>query len=283
MKDRLRRLGLEAASVVLIDEGWDSSVFEVDGEWILRVPRRQEVRGWMRVEAALLPELAEALPVPVPRFEAVEDTADDFFVLYRKLEGDTLSAKACRGPSGAQLARQLGAFLADLHAFPRERATAAGLVDAGPADWVVEQRTFAAVCAEQVMPLLSPAEQTRAERMFQELFSGLEKLTETVLVHRDLGPAHLLHRGASVNGVIDWSDAAFGDPALDFAWLLHGTGAAFGEALLQAYGRRPDDSLPSRALSYHRLGPWHEVLYGLEGEHPEFVASGLDGVRRRLP
>jgi aminoglycoside phosphotransferase (APT) family kinase protein len=283
VEDRLRRLGLEAASVVPIEEGWDSSVFEVDGEWIVRVPRRKEVREWMRVEAALLPALAAALPVPVPQFEAVEDTADDFFVLYRKLGGERLSVEACRGPYGAQVARQLGDFLADLHAFPRERATAAGLADVGPADWVAQQRRFAERCADEVIPLLSAAERTRAQRTFQELFSGLEKLTETVLVHRDLGPAHLLHRGASVTGVIDWSDAAFGDPALDFAWLLHGTGTAFGNALLQAYGRRPDDALRARALSYHRLGPWHEVLYGLAGEHPEFVASGLDGVRRRLP
>ena len=86
-----------------------------------------------------------------------------------------------------------------------------------------------------------------------------------------------------MTGVIDWSDASLGDPALDFAWLLHGTGTAFGDALLRAYGPVPGDALRARALSYHRLGPWHEVLYGLESERPEFVASGLAGVRRRLP
>jgi aminoglycoside phosphotransferase (APT) family kinase protein len=288
VEDRLRawleaRVGLEAPSLTRIEEGWDSTVFEVEGEWIVRVPRRPEVRDWMRIEAALLPALAEALPVPVPEFAAVEDTARDFFVVYRKLAGDAISARACRGPAGVRLATQLGRFLADLHAFPRERATAAGLADAGPAEWVAQQRRFAERCTDEVMPLLSAAERTRAQSMFQELFSGLEKLAETVLVHRDLGPAHLLHRGDSVTGVIDWSDASLGDPALDFAWLLHGTETAFGEALLLAYGRQPDDALPARALSYHRLGPWHEVLYGLEGEHPEFVASGLDGVRRRLP
>ena len=38
-----------------------------------------------------------------------------------------------------------------------------------------------------------------------------------------------------------------------------------------------------RALFYHRLGPWHEVLYGLENALPELVASGVAGIRQRLP
>ena len=84
------RLGVEAARVVEIDEGWDSIVLEVDGEWIVRVPRREEVREVMSLEARLLSELASALPVPVPRIEVVEDSADASFVAYRKLPGDAL-------------------------------------------------------------------------------------------------------------------------------------------------------------------------------------------------
>ena len=58
------RLDVAATSVVRVEEGWDSSVFEVNREWIVRVPRRDEVRGWVRKEAALLPVLAPSLPVP---------------------------------------------------------------------------------------------------------------------------------------------------------------------------------------------------------------------------
>jgi aminoglycoside phosphotransferase (APT) family kinase protein len=239
----------------------------------------------MRVEAALLPELAGALSVPVPEFAAVAETPRDFFVVYRKLQGEPLSAAVCRGSVGARLANQLGVFLADLHGFSRERAVAAGLADDGAAEWVVRQRQFAARCAGDVMPLLSAAEQPRTERIFDGLFSALEDLDETVVIHADLGPAHILHSGPSLSGVIDWSDARLGDPALDFAWLLYGTSEAFGAELLRAYGdrRRPDDTLRARALGYHRLGPWHEVLYGIEHGRREMIASGLAGVRQRLP
>jgi aminoglycoside phosphotransferase (APT) family kinase protein len=84
--------------------------------------------------------------------------------------------------------------------------------------------------------------------------------------------------------VIDWSDACLGDPALDLAWLLHGTDAEFAASLLRAYaGTEADAPFRARALFYHRLGPWHEVLYGLERGRPDLVDSGLAGVRRRLP
>ena len=242
-----------------IQEGWDSVVLDVDDQWIVRLPRREEVREWMRRESLLLPELASALPVPVPRFEVFEDSNDMFFVAYRKLPGKPL----CDPP--VSLAPELGRFLAALHTF-RPSIEAPQRCD--PIDRFLRD----------VLPLLERNERRRAEAMFRERVPA----AEMALLHADLGPAHILHEGSSVTGVIDWSDASFGDPALDFAWLLHGTSEAFAEELLGAYAN-PDAGLRERARFYHRLGPWHEVLYGLEHDRPELVKSGLEGIRSRLP
>jgi aminoglycoside phosphotransferase (APT) family kinase protein len=279
------RLGLEASIVERIEEGWDSTVYEVNGEWIVRVPRRDEVRVWMRREASLLPVLAPALPVPVPRFEAVEDTVAVSFVAYPKLSGQPLGATAYRGGDGSSLAVRLGEFLAALHAFPREQATRAGVSEADAADWLEQQRALLGRCEAEVMPLLAESERRCARVVFGDFLSSWDGSLEPALVHGDLGPAHILHRGSSVSGVIDWSDARLGDPALDFAWLLHGTTESFTEALVETYaaGRPADSALSARALFYHRLGPWHEVLYGLEHDRPDLIASGLSGIRERLP
>jgi aminoglycoside phosphotransferase (APT) family kinase protein len=279
------RLGLEASTVERVEEGWDSTVFEVNGEWIVRVPRRDEVRAWMRKEASLLPVLAPALPVPVPRFEAVEDTDAVSFVAYARLSGQPLAATACRGGRGAALAAQLGEFLAALHTFPREQATRAGIAEADAADWLEQQRELLERCEAEAMPLLAESERRRARAVFGDFLSGWDSSLEPALVHADLGPAHILHRGSSISGVIDWSDARLGDPALDFAWLLHGTRESFGEALVGAYcgSLAVDSALSARALFYHRLGPWHEVLSGLDHDCPELTASGVAGIRERLP
>lgn len=264
------RLGVEVRHAEQIDRGWDSIVFDVNGEWIVRVPRRPEVRAWLRKEAALLPLLAPALPVPVPTITIVEDTPEALVAAHRRLEGEPLRA----GTDDARIGAQTGRFLAALHAFPQAKARDAGLEEDSGSDWVAE-------LSERVTSLLDPDEQARARAMFGEFFSRPHEL-ERAVIHADLGPEHLLARRGFVTGVIDWSDARIGDPGLDFAWLLHQPGESFAAALADAYGGL-DDDLRSRALFYHRLGPWHEVLYGLEQDRPEHVVSGLAGIGERLP
>ena len=272
------RLALDAPTAVEIEEGWDSSVLEVDGEWIVRVPRRADVRESMRVEARLLPELGAVVRLPVPRFELVADS-DVFFVAYRKLPGEPLAE------ASPPLAAELAAFLAALHGFPRERALRLGLEDVDALGWLNRQGRLIERCAVEVVPLLAEDERLRAPSMFDRFLSSWDGSVETVLVHADLGPAHILHSGSSLTGVIDWSDACLGDPALDLAWLLNGTPRRFARLLLEAYAskRGADANLPERALFYHRLGPWHEVLFGIKHERPDLIESGLAGIRARLP
>jgi aminoglycoside phosphotransferase (APT) family kinase protein len=80
-----------------------------------------------------------------------------------------------------------------------------------------------------------------------------------------------------VAGVIDWTDARVGDPALDLAWPLHGAPEPFAAALSETYG--VDEALLRRAHVYHALGPWHEVVHA---DEPRAFAGGLARVRERL-
>ena len=80
--------------------------------------------------------------------------------------------------------------------------------------------------------------------------------------------------------MIDWGDCCVGDPALDLAWTRYGSGPAFAAALETTYS--PDETLLARARDWHLLGPWHEVLYGLDTDQPEYVESGLAGAITRL-
>jgi aminoglycoside phosphotransferase (APT) family kinase protein len=265
-------------SFVPVTQGWDSAAFEVNGEWIFRFPRRPQVEARLRKEVALLPELASSLPVPVPRPEIVVQN-DTFFVGHRKLDGRPLQT-AARGP-----AEQLGDFLGALHAFPVARAARLSVPVRDADGAIADTRRFADECERLVVPLLDEEERAIAAAMFEDFFVLTSaRAFETVLIHADLGPEHILCRDDEISGVIDWSDSRVGDPALDFAWLLYGLDAAFAEALLRRYGRsRPiDESLGERALFYHRLGPWHEVLYGLELAGPAYVESGLAAIRSRL-
>lgn len=264
------------------DDGWDSTVFEVNSEWIIRVPRRPEVAKRLRGETELVNAVGSTLPVPIPRLRLL-DLDHKPFVAYRKLEGAPITLALSQGVEPGVLASRLGSFLAALHSFRGERAQAVGIQPFSVAEWRTRQRAFAGRCCTEVYPLLESAEREQAEAIFAVL-DDVDGVA-FALVHADLGPAHILCQRGQLTGVIDWSDAQAGDPAIDFAWAMHGTSSSFAAALRSAYleaGAMTDDRFWSRAAAYHQQGPWHEVLYGLDEHRPELVRSGLEGVRKRL-
>lgn len=264
--------GLEFRDARVVDDGWDSFVLDLDDEWIVRFPRRPEVEQWMEREIALLPALAPRLPVQVPHFELV---ARNGLVCagYRKIQGSP-----AKGDVSVQTGDDLGRILSALHAFPVEHARALGVPYFDPAAW---REHFTGLCGDfrqRVFPLLDPTERKQAETLFAQV-DALEFVP--ALLHSDLGPDHVLCRDGRVAGIIDWSDARVGDPALDLAWCLNGTPPHVAVAVAHAY--RVEGALRCRSLFYHRLGPWYEVTYGLDTDQERFVRSGIEGVRSRLP
>jgi len=100
------------------------------------------------------------------------------------------------------------------------------------------------------------------------------------LTHRDLGPEHVLvSPSGDLAGVLDWEELGVDDPVADFAWLLHEMPEQ-GERALSAYGGAPDPAFRTRGAVRYALMPFHEVLYGLDTAQDEYVASGIEGVRR---
>ena len=213
-----------------------------------------------------MPWLAPRLPLPVPVPRLMPD--EPCTVRHALVPGEPVTD--VRPDHG----RALGRFLRSLHAAPV--AQAARLGAPGPADIRAERAATVADFRERVVPLLPPDVHGRA----RALLDTLPSLPATTLVHGDLGPDHVLCRDGVLTGVIDFSDAHVGDPAMDMAWALHGTPRRFADAFADEYGVSGEDL--RRSLLWHRLGPWHEVTYGLDTADEERVRSGTAGVVRRL-
>ena len=246
-------LGRSPKTILEIDEGYDFEVVIVDDEWVFRFPRRSGVEEALEREIVLLPAIAPALPVDVPSFEHL--SRDPLFVGYPLIRGEPLVDEDADG---------VRAFLEALHAFD-----ATGLPVQRP-HWVDAYRDQCAEFERLVFPLLSKERRHQAVRLFGEAETLVN--FEPALLHADLGPAHLLVRDGHLAGVIDWSDACVGDPALDYAWLLNGPFADWDV----------DTDLRRRARFYHRLGPWYEAHYGLFTNRPTHTMRGLAGIENRL-
>ncbi|MGZ4314937.1 MAG: phosphotransferase family protein [Gaiellaceae bacterium] len=280
-----RELALPLKRVRRVDEGWHCVVFELNGSWILRVPRDPQIEQLLQRETTFLEAVGPTLPVAVPRFRRLEASGHSAFV-YEKIDGVRIDEALAGGADAEVLGADLGRFLAALHSFPPKHAAAAGAAASTLTAWIDEQRAFTDRCVCGVYPLLDVGERRRADTIFDTYFASLGDALELRLVHADLGPAHLLCSGGTLTGVIDWTHAQIGDPAFDLGWPLHGAVERFAAAVRASYeanGGAPSDALYERALACHRLGPWYEVLYGLDRGEERFVASGVEGVRARLP
>jgi aminoglycoside phosphotransferase (APT) family kinase protein len=192
-------LGHRPTTTRLVDEGYDFEIAIVDDEWVFRFPRRSQVNEALELEIVLLPVLARALPVEVPRFEYI--SREPLFVSYRLIRGAPLVNEDGDG---------VRALLDALHAIDFSD------LPLEPVDWVEAYRSQCAEFERVVVPLFGRDERMRAEQLFVEV----ETLVgfEPRLLHADLGPAHVLVRDGRIAGVIDWADMRVGDPALDYAW-----------------------------------------------------------------
>jgi aminoglycoside phosphotransferase (APT) family kinase protein len=180
-------LGLE---MVELGHALDSAAYAV-GDLVVRVGKG----GSVGREARLLEAVAASvsLPVPMPRF------ADEYTDVlgYGRIPGQPLLGRS--PPVGA--ARRLGRFLRQLHAI--DQATVTDLIpteDADPGAWLAD--------------LDGPRELVRLLHETRPRPSP-----HRVVAHADLGAEHILELDGTLTGIIDWSDAAITDPALDLARL----------------------------------------------------------------
>jgi hypothetical protein len=141
-----------------------------------------------------------------------------------------------------------------LHRTPPADALRTGIPDLSGIRWGDACREICARFRGRVLPLLASTDAS-AGRQFLDRF--LERTSDPTvadaLVHRDVEPAHVLCCHGRLSGVIDWTDACIGDPAVDLAWLLHDSPRPPAGALEDALD--VDADLRDRSQLYHQLGP----------------------------
>jgi aminoglycoside phosphotransferase (APT) family kinase protein len=251
MRERVRRAlrihapELGGVPVSELGHGLDNTAF-VAGDLVLRAGDGRSVAR----EARLLQRVGARLPVPVPAPRFVD--RENGVLAYPRLPGRPLLGRD--PPAGS--ARLLGRFLRALHAI--DPATMRGLLpteDMAPSTWLGALEGPSDLVARLSESVPPPGR-------------GL------VVAHADLGAEHILERDGAITGVIDWSDAAITDPALDFARLFRDFGPVFLNAALDAYGGL---QVPAAAMArigfFARCAALEDLAYG--GAHADAAQRSL--------
>jgi aminoglycoside phosphotransferase (APT) family kinase protein len=238
-------------AVVGLGHGLDNTTF-LAGDLVLRVANGGDVTR----EARLLRFLAPRLPVPVPNPRFVDERAG--VLAYPLVPGRPLLGR--RPPPGA--AAHLGRFLRALHDIDLAEVDDLLVTDpADPQEWLDDLQGpdhLVAVVRASVPP-------------------PTHRLT---VAHADLGSEHLLEAEGELTGVIDWSDAAVTDPALDLARPYRDFGPTFLRGVLRTYGGLTDPATTWARITFHaRCAALEDLAYGQDtgrGEYARAAEHAID-------
>ena len=261
---------LELGELRLLGEGWDTIVWLVDGSWVFRFPRRTMVISGLELEMRYLPELADRLPLPIPRPTLFGEPSEAYrwpfygapFVPGRELADTQLDDEA-----RIALGRSLGEFLRALHSLEPYAGLPVDPVHRADMDVRVPH-------TRQRFDELEQAGLWTAPAAAHEIVAAAAELgppEPTAIVHGDFHLRHLLvDDEGRASAVIDWIDLSRNDPGVDFVlyWaILPPQGRA---EFRSAYGEPTEAQLlRGRVLSLFLC-----AVLALWGEH-----EGVDGVK----
>lgn len=218
MRAACRRHGFAAERLApMTNTGLANWVFALDGDYVLRVARPlQMAEEDVRTEVVAVP-VAVAAGIRTPQLLVFDDSRteiDTLFTIYQRVPGTPEGATTLPAAARAAVHRELGREMAAIH----HRIT----VCDDPRGWL-DHPTQQGACAHHLetawgADALSPDEARWAEALLKRLTPAIEAAgtTPSRFLHGDLLPMNVMVHDAAFAAVIDWGDAGWGDPALDF-------------------------------------------------------------------
>jgi aminoglycoside phosphotransferase (APT) family kinase protein len=273
---------VDARRLEHLGSGWDFDAYLTGDDWVVRFPRRAECANSFEAELRVHRLVASVLPsrIAVPHAELIGEPAAGFpyrIAAHRLIPG--VAADAVDRELRPALARDVGESLGAIHAVSETAAASAGVramsvSDADEIAWF-ERGSRLAPELRGRDPVLEHALGwlSRVSPSFTRFDAPLR------LIHNDLGPDHLIADSGSgeLKGIIDWSDAALGDPMRDFVVLVAFGGWEFADEVLRSYPHALDSGFHERLRFATRL---LSIMWLAEAHEREAdVAKHIEWVR----
>lgn len=269
---------LEVASLRLLGEGWDTTVWLVDEEWVFRFPRREVVLNGLQNEIEVLPQLAPLLPLPIPVPTLLGEPSEPFgwpFYGAPFLPGREPDS-GLGDDARLTLARPLAEFLRTLHSIQFD-------VDL-PVDPV--RRADMAYRVPRASERIEEVERLglwEAPAWIAGLLAAARDLPvpePTAITHGDLHFRHVLvgERG-DPTAVIDWIDVSRNDPCVDLVLYWSALSPEPRKEFLAAYGPLDEEQLVrGRVLAFDLCATL--AIWGHHERVETVKREAVDGLER---
>ncbi|MCA1568941.1 MAG: phosphotransferase [Chloroflexi bacterium] len=231
---------LRGVGVREVAAGWDNVVHLVDERWAFRFPRREIAVAGVHREIAVLPCLAEHLPLPIPEPRFVGAPTDEYpwpWFGAAFLPGVELAESGLPDEGRVELGVSLGGFLRALHAPGLASRVGSSLpVDPMRRADMGFRIPHARRRLDQVIEAGLWRSTDAVERLLTDA-TGLPPPSRTLVLHGDLHARHVLVDGAGrATGVIDWGDVSAGDPSVDLSIAYGSLVGDARAAFIDSYG-----------------------------------------------
>jgi aminoglycoside 2''-phosphotransferase len=274
------RLKIQASHLHDPDEGQYNNVLTVEtpaGPLIFRFPRNEIGVTTLEKELRLLGRLQNqtTLPIPNPTYTSrTNHTPGQVFMGYPKLPGQPLQREHFKNAPNKTIlnkwASQMVKFLVELHQIPLDHFD-----DLPVNETLAEFQELYADISLHLFPHMRPTAQKQTAAHFENYFNNPALHNFPIaLRHGDFGTGNILYDPDTLDltGVIDFSFAGPGDPAIDIAALSTLNETFFG-FVQEAYPNI--EPLLARSCFYKGTFLLYEALYGLKTGSQEIFQEAI--------
>ena len=224
-------------------------------------------------------QLLERRAVPAaPRDARLLRNADGapLAMAYRYIDGVPSRGVSLRGAARERFAADLGRFLGALHGVTLAEASATGVPDGDY--WRGVYAPLVAQCRPHLAARTAALLDTIATA-----FAPMVARAPRALVHGDISGWHtLVAPDGALAGVIDFGEAAIGDPAIDLAGVLNDRSRAFLGRVVAHYAHSLDREALARAEVYIALAPLFTMRTALHTGDDAMLTSARRQLAARL-
>ncbi|MEU7749224.1 aminoglycoside phosphotransferase family protein [Nonomuraea sp. NPDC049158] len=245
------RHGTIAEQVRPLPPGAANHAFLLGDDLVLRIPRTERYLPDLVKEAAVIPAALRA-GVRTSEVIAFDDTCsvvDVPYMVLTRTQGVDLARLDLPTADTERVFQQVGRELGKLHRLSPASAPALAAVpaeDGTPDPWALTNRLLKEgwIDAETARWLTG---------WFDRLSPHLPANPPKVMVHGDIAPQNLLvsPTTAQLNGIVDWGDAEWADPAVDFAKIPLTGVPAMLDGYRRETGQETTTTWEARVLWFH--------------------------------
>lgn len=238
-----KEFGLIVHNMIVLGQGFDSTAYLVNNEYIFKQSKHDEARNNLKREIRVLNYLKGKITLQIPD---IEYYSQEYSICgYKEIKGNKLSPDIYNSFSDDEkdaLAQDIALFLREMHAIPLPD------IDGLELHVIDDYRSDYETLRETVYDKIPDKSKRYIDDLYKRILNDKRiSQYDKALCHNDLSCNHILIQDNKAVGIIDFGDAAVTDRDKDFVYLLEESseeiGRDFGIKVLEYY-QHPNKELP---------------------------------------